>query len=155
MDTFTYSTLNSAWLNNDRIGKWKGTPVYAVKRAALGEECVNGIYYVVFDDGNKLIKLNSSGEFIMHGYITSSGHVEEYNYKMRYISPKEEREVAEERAATEAEREASVASATEEETYEEVIGDVRLGDLVMKTLESARTMTIDSLLEGFNYGLEG
>lgn len=149
MDTFTYSTLNSAWLNNDRIGKWKGTPVYAVKRAALGEECVNGIYYVVFDDGNKLVKLNSSGEFIMHGYITSSGHVEEYNYKMRYISPKEEREAAEERAATEAEREA-----TEEAIAEEIIGDVRLGDLVAQTLATARTMTIDSLLEGFNYGLD-
>ena len=152
MDTFTYSTLNNAWLNNDRIGKWKGTPVYAVKRAALGEECVNGIYYVIFDDGNKLVKLNSSGEFIMHGYITSSGHVEEYNYKMRYISPKEEREAAEERAVTEAEREAKEAAAAEE--YEEVVGDVRLGDLVAQTLATARTMTIDSLLEGFNYGLD-
>jgi len=154
MDTFTYSTLNNAWLNNDRIGKWKGTPVYAVKRAALGEECVNGIYYVIFDDGNKLVKLNSSGEFIMHGYITSSGHVEEYNYKMRYISPKEEREAAEERAATEAEREAKE-TAAEEASYEEVVGDVRLGDLVAQTLATARAMTIDSLLEGFNYGLEG
>ena len=153
MDTFTYSTLNSAWLNNDRIGKWKGTPVYAVKRAALGEECVNGIYYVVFDDGNKSIKITSSGEFIMHGYITSSGHVEEYNYKMRYISPKEEREAAEERAATEAEREVVEKAAAP--AAEEIMGDVRLGDLVAKTLESARTMTIDSLLEGFNYGLEG
>ena len=151
MNTFTYSTLNSAWINNERIGRWKGTPVYAVKRAALGEECVNGIYYVIFDDGNKLVKLNSSGEFIMHGYITSSGHVEEYNYKMRYISPKEEREAAEERAATEAEREAKETAAAEE--YEEVVGDVRLGDLVAQTLATARAMTIDSLLEGFEYGL--
>lgn len=154
MDTFTYSTLNSAWLNDERIGRWKNSPVYAMKRAAMGD-CVNGVYYVIFDDGNKLVKLNSSGEFIMHGYITSSGHVEEYNYKMRYISPKEEKEAAEARAATEAERE-SVALATEEISEaiaEEIIGDVRLGDLVMKTLESARTMTIDSLLEGFNYGL--
>ena len=144
MDTFTYSTLNSAWINNERIGRWKNSPVYAVKRAAMGEECVNGVYYVIFDDGNKLVKLNGSGEFIMHGYITSSGHVEEYNYKMRYISPKEEREAAEER---------EVESAAEE-TYEEVVGDIRLGDLVTQTLETARTMTIDSLLEGFNYGLD-
>lgn len=154
MDTFTYSTLNSAWINNERIGRWKNSPVYAVKRAAMGEECVNGVYYVIFDDGNKLVKLNGSGEFIMHGYITSSGHVEEYNYKMRYISPKEEREAAEERAATEAEREAKE-TATAAEDHEEIIGDVRLGDLVAQTLEAARTMTIDSLLEGFNYGLEG
>ena len=145
MDTFTYSTLNSAWINNERIGRWKNSPVYAVKRAAMGEECVNGVYYVIFDDGNKLVKLNGSGEFIMHGYITSSGHVEEYNYKMRYISPKEEREAA---AATEAEREAA-----EAETYEEVVGDIRLGDLVAQTLATARTMTIDSLLEGFEYGI--
>ena len=149
MDTFTYSTLNNAWLNNDRIGKWKGTPVYAVKRAALGEECVNGIYYVIFDDGNKLVKLNSSGEFIMHGYITSSGHVEEYNYKMTYISPKEEREAA---AATEEEREEKE-TAEEAGENEEVVGDERLGDLVAQTLATARAMTIDSLLEGFEYGI--
>ena len=154
MDTFTYSALKNAWFNDERIGRWKNSPVYAMERASMGDECVNGVYYVIFDDGNKLVKLNSSGEFIMHGYITSSGHVEEYNYKMRYISPKEEREAAEARAATEAEREAKTSAAPAAE-YEEVIGDVRLGDLVMKTLESARTMTIDLLLEGFNYGLEG
>jgi hypothetical protein len=152
MDTFTYSALKNAWLNDDRIGRWKNSPVYAMERASMGDECVNGVYYVIFDDGNKLVKLNGSGEFIMHGYITASGHVEEYNYKMRYISPKEEREAAEERAATEAEREASVASAAED--YEEIIGDVRLGDLVAQTLATARTMTIDSLLEGFNYGMD-
>lgn len=146
MDTFTYSTLNSAWINNERIGRWKNSPVYAVKRAAMGDECVNGVYYVVFDDGNKLVKLNGSGEFILYGYITESGHVEEYNYKMRYISPKEEKEAAEEREAE------SAAPAAEE--HEEIIGDVRLGDLVAQTLETARTMTIDSLLEGFNYGLD-
>jgi hypothetical protein len=72
---------------------------------------------------------------------------------MRYISPKEEREAAEARAATEAEREAK--EEISEAIAEEIIGDVRLGDLVAKTLETARTMTIDSLLEGFNYGLEG
>lgn len=148
MDTFTYSALNNAWFNDERIGRWKNSPVYAMKRSAMGD-CVNGVYYVIFDDGNKLVKLNGSGEFILYGYITSSGHVEEYNYKMRYISPKEEREAAEERAATEAEREAA-----EAETYEEVVGDIRLGDLVAQTLETARTMTIDSLLEGFNYGLD-
>jgi hypothetical protein len=152
MDTFTYSALKNAWMNDDRIGRWSGCPVYAVGRAAMGDECVNGVYYVIFDDGNKLVKLNNSGEFILHGYITSSGHVEEYNYKMRYISPKEEREAAEAKAATEAEREAAETAAP---VAEEIIGDVRLGDLVAKTLETARTMTIDSLLEGFNYGLEG
>lgn len=150
MDTFTYSALNIAWFNDERIGRWSGSPVYAMKRSSMGD-CVNGVYYVIFDDGNKLVKLNSSGEFILYGYITKSGHVEEYNYKMRYISPKEEREAA---AATEAEREASVASATEEASYEEVVGDVRLGDLVAQTLATARAMTIDSLLEGFNYGLD-
>ncbi len=149
MNSFTYSTLKNAWLNDERIGRWSGSPVYAMKRSSM-EDCVNGVYYVIYDDGNKLIKLNSSGEFIVHGYITESGHVEEYNYKMRYISPKEEREAAEARAATEAEREAVETA----EAYEEVVGDVRLGDLVAQTLETVRTMTIDSLLAGFNYGLD-
>lgn len=151
MNTFTRSALKNAWLNDDRIGRWNNSPVYAMERASMGDECVNGVYYVIFDDGNKLVKLNGSGEFILYGYITESGHVEEYNYKMRYISPKEEREAA---AATEAEREAKE-TAAEAAEYEEVIGDVRLGDLVAQTLATARTMTIDSLLEGFNYGLEG
>lgn len=149
MNTFTYSALNNAWFNDERIGRWSGSPVYAMKRSSMGD-CVNGVYYVIFDDGNKLVKLNSSGEFILYGYITESGHVEEYNYKMRYISPKEEREAA---AATEAERERK--EEISEAIAEEIIGDVRLGDLVAQTLEAARAMTIDSLLEGFNYGLEG
>lgn len=152
MDTFTYSALNNAWFNDERIGRWSGSPVYAMKRSAMGD-CVNGVYYVIFDDGNKLVKLNGSGEFILYGYITSSGHVEEYNYKMRYISPKEEREAAEERAATEAERQRKEETAEVEASYEEVVGDVRLGDLVAQTLATARAMTIDSLLEGFEYGI--
>ena len=37
---------------------------------------------------------------------------------------------------------------------DEVIGDVRLGMLVDETLKAARTTSIDSLLAGFNYGLD-
>ena len=37
---------------------------------------------------------------------------------------------------------------------DEVIGDVRLGILVDETLKAARTTSIDSLLAGFNYGLD-
>ena len=45
-------------------------------------------------------------------------------------------------------------SATIVEEYKGVEGDVLLGLLVDDTLKAARTMTIDSLLEGFNYGLD-
>jgi hypothetical protein len=38
--------------------------------------------------------------------------------------------------------------------YEEVVGDVKVGLDIDALLSSVRTMTIDSLLEGFNYGLD-
>ena len=41
-----------------------------------------------------------------------------------------------------------------ENSNEEVIGDVRLGLMVDEMLQGARNMTVNSLLEGFNYGLE-
>lgn len=41
-----------------------------------------------------------------------------------------------------------------ENLNEEIIGDVCLGLMVDEMLSSARDMTVDSLLEGFNYGLE-
>ena len=36
----------------------------------------------------------------------------------------------------------------------EVVADVRLSLLIDETLQGARNMTVNSLLEGFNYGLE-
>jgi hypothetical protein len=40
-----------------------------------------------------------------------------------------------------------------EAAHEVTVGDVKLGLDVDKVLKTAREMTVDSLLEGFNYGL--
>ena len=39
-------------------------------------------------------------------------------------------------------------------TDPEVIADVKIGIDVDKVLKAARELTVDSLLEGFNYGLD-
>lgn len=84
------------------------------------------------------------------GYVTSRGSVTECSrYKYEFSNEKisrNEMKNSNEKMNSKNENEM-------ENSNEEVIGDVRLGLLVDETLSSARNMTIDSLLVGFNYGL--
>ena len=137
MNSFTYDNLRHAWAMNEMIGNWKGKPVYATAKKNIGE-CVNGVYYIVFDDENTIIGINRENRLMQYGTINVKGEVDEFQFAATYVKEMPRKK------EKEPEAEAS-----------EIVGDVRLGELVAQTLKAARDMTVDSLLEGFNYGLEG
>ena len=148
---FTYENLQDAWLHDTRIGNWKGKPVYSVRKDHINEECVNGVYYVVFDDGYKIIGIDSSNRLKEYGSIDRSGNVDEHFAPLKYSVYAEEKKstppaVKKETPATEAVPQPQVAEPT-------VVADVKIGIDVDATLQAARNMTVDSLLEGFEYGL--
>ena len=138
MNSFTYDNLRHAWAMNEKIGNWKGKPVYAIAKKDIGE-CVNGVYYIVFDDENTIIGINRENRLMQYGTINVKGEVDEFQFAATYVK--------------EMPRKKEEPSATPVAEEEEVVGDVRLGELVAQTLKAARDMTVDSLLEGFNYGL--
>lgn len=142
MNSFTYSNLERAWAMSEKIGNWKGKPVYAIAKKDIGE-CVNGVYYIVFDDENTIIGINRENRLMQYGTINVKGEVDEFQFAATYVKEMPQPQKREERK----EVPEAVASG------EEIVGDVRLGELVAQTLKAARDMTVDSLLEGFEYGL--
>lgn len=136
MNSFTYDNLRHAWVMSEKIGNWKGKPVYAIAKKDIGE-CVNGVYYIVFDDENTIIGINRENRLMQYGTINVKGEVDEFPFVATYVKEMPRK------------REPSPAATA----AEEIVGDVRLGELVAQTLKAARGMTVDSLLEGFEYGL--
>ena len=139
MNSFTYDNLRHAWAMNEKIGNWKGKPVYATAKKDIGE-CVNGVYYIVFDDENTIVGINRENRLMQYGTINVKGEVDEFQFAATYVKEMPQSKKREEPSETTA-------------AEEEIVGDVRLGELVAQTLKTARDMTVDSLLEGFNYGL--
>lgn len=140
--TFDYNTLKKAAANGGRIGNWKDLPVFAVKKDDLRKKG-NGAYYIVYDDGNKLVK-KTADTFFCYGSIDKSGVVteqsaREYNlYEAYYMDKKVE---------TRSQPQAAVPVASGPDI------DVRLEMDVDATLKKARELTIGDLLKGFDYGL--
>ena len=94
------------------------------------------------------------------GNVDKNGNVTEFTakrYLLHYEARKEEvkeiprAETPKEHTAVAAGDDASVSSETTSTSG--VMADVQLEILVEDTLKGARQMSIDSLLEGFNYGL--
>lgn len=151
---FSYANLQDAWLHDTRIGNWKGKPVYAVRKDHINEECVNGVYYVVFDDGYKIIGIDSSNRMKEFGSIDRNGNVDEHFAPLKYSAYVEEKskpayvKEKETPLQPQAVEEPAVAAETP------IIADVQIDINVDEVLQAARVMTVDSLLEGFNYGLD-
>lgn len=137
--TFDYNTLKKAAANGGRIGNWKDLPVFAVKKDDLRKKG-NGAYYIIYDDGNKLVK-KTADTFFCYGSIDKSGVVTEQSareyglYETYYVEKKVEKP------------QAAVPVASGPDI------DVRLEMDVDATLKKARELTIGDLLKGFDYGL--
>lgn len=133
---FTYTELRKKSASGERIGRWGTMCVYAASAADL-DDYGNGAYLVLYDDDNRLVKKSPRGEWHSYGWVDSTGNVHEYDAPRRY-------------------KETSVPVEREEKRVEkeEVIADVKIGIDVDKVLKTARELTVDSLLEGFNYGLD-
>ena len=140
---FNYDSLKNAEWNGSKLGSWRGLPVFALSKQRLKEKG-NGAYYVLYDDDNVLVRYHN-GEYRIYGTVDEYGSVNEYDRSRLYF---EVPTAKTEPAATEI----PCAPGPVYEA-EEVVGDVKLGIDVDAVLANARALTVDSLLEGFNYGL--
>ena len=67
---YTYDYLKKAARDNTRIGTWKGIAVYACSKYKY--DAANSLFYVLYDDGNKLVK-----EGYCYGSIDINGIINE------------------------------------------------------------------------------
>ena len=153
---FSYNNLRSAELTGDRVGNWKGFPVFASRRVILDDKA-GGAFFIVYDDDNLIVK-RDNGVWYCYGQVSESGSVTECD-KRRYNVY----ETATKYCATGYEAAAAHAvcgkndaecNGTAAAAADEVVGDVKVGLDIDALLSSVRTMTVDSLLDGFNYGLD-
>lgn len=145
---FDYRSLKRAAQEGTRLGNWNGKAVFAASSAKL-EDLGSGAYYILYDDENKIVG-RYRDHWKSYGEVSESGSVTEYNtprnYNVGYYeAPKTEYK----------------STSTSESNYtpgydvaDHPVGDVKMEIDVEATLEAARTMTVDDLLAGFDYGLE-
>lgn len=139
---FDYYSLKKAANDGVRLGNWKGKPVFACSAGDL-ENRGNGAFYILYDDDNEIVGKDGK-HYYAYGSVDSNGNVSEFNSRRRYsIGCDNVHDHAQ----------AAVSTSTVP-GYDNPVGDVKLEIDVEKTLEKARTMTIDDLLVGFNFGLE-
>lgn len=131
---FTYSSLKAFEKTGDSLGKWSGLPVFPASKYDLKNKG-NGVYYIIYDDANVIVK-RIDDVFYAYGTVDRVGSVDEWGSREAYLDLSEKKTKAK-----------TVPAA------EPVVGDVKLGIDVDDVLKNAREMSIDSLLEGFNYGL--
>ena len=140
---FTYTYLKSADQNGITVGNYNGYDVVPITKSRLSEKENNNFIYLIYDDDNLLYH---------NGYVMATvdknGNVNTFN-KRRYIVRREEPKSA----FTQEVKEIPRAEDPAAETNSSTTGDAVLELMVEDVLKNAREMTIDSLLEGFNYGL--
>ena len=136
---FTYGNLKSFEKTGESLGKWSGLQVFPASKYDLKSKG-NGVYYILYDDSNIIVK-RIDDVFYAYGTVDRVGSVDEWGSKEVYLDLSVKKKAKTVPAAP-------VVAATEA-----VVGDVKLGIDVDDVLKNAREMSIDSLLEGFNYGL--
>ena len=143
---FTYTYLKNAEMNGLTVGRYNGCDVIPTTKETLARNGEKSDYiYLLYDDNNLLYH---NGK--VFAKVDKNGNVTEFMAR-RYLLYEVTKEVP--RAETPKEAPAADDNAYALSNTTEVIADVALGILVEDTLKGARDMSIDSLLEGFNYGL--
>lgn len=151
---FSYDNLSRMARNGDRVGNWKGYPVFAVKKMALDQKS-EGAIFIVYDDDNILVR-RIGNSWYSFGQCSESGQVMEWDRRKYSIYPEPtvyryDTQAYESKAQAAPSKSASEKNST---AASDVMGDVKIGLDIDALLCSVRTMTVDSLLEGFNYGLD-
>lgn len=149
---FSYQNLKAASYNGDRVGNWKGYPVFSSHKVGLDTKG-DGAFFIVYDDDNLIVK-RDNGTWYCYGQVSAEGQVTECDKRRYhvYAEPMTYREAVAAHAVCG--KNAAECDGTAAATDDAVVGDVKLGLDIDALLSSVRTMTVDSLLEGFNYGLE-
>lgn len=147
---FSYVNLKDASKSGMRIGNWRDKGVFTCSESEL-KNMGSGAYYIVYDDNNTLVG-RVGDRWYKFGIVSRDGIVHECDacrYTYHYDTQAYEPAAPKEKDKAPEKREVPQMAAREE-----VIGDVQMGLDVEETLKRARTMTVESLLEGFNYGLD-
>ena len=147
---FNYSTLKEAERSGQKVGNWCGKPVFACAQRNLDNKG-SGAFYIVYDDGNKIVERTNGVAWWEFGYVTESGSVSERPERVKYNTGYSKREEPKKRETPKPAPKATQAPAA---SYEPVVADVKLNLDIDETLRRAREMTIDDLLAGFTYGLD-
>lgn len=165
---FDYNTLKRAARDGSRLGNWNGKAVFAASVESLDNKG-SGAYYILYDDENKIVARTNSG-WKSYGEVSAQGSVNEYNSARNYKTPAEAAAAAR-KASTSGMRYSSetIPQAVMTVSYapvgtggsyspgydrtERPVGDVKTELDVEATLQRAREMTIENLLEGFLPGL--
>lgn len=129
----------------DCAGKYQGKNVFPIYKDDLKNKGT-GAYYIIVDSGNVLVKVDYDGDYKALGWVEENGNVELYSQPQVFYTESRKKS---------APAPAPVKPQAKPEIYvpAPVVGDVKLEIDVDEVLKAARTMTVDSLLEGFNYGL--
>jgi hypothetical protein len=139
---FDYRSLKRAAQEGTRLGNWNGKAVFAASSAKL-DDLGSGAYYILYDDENKIVG-RYRDHWKSYGEVSESGSVTEYNTPRNYnIAPKVESKSTSESSYTPG-----------YDVVDHPVGDVKMEIDVEATLQAARTMTVEDLLAGFDYGLE-
>ena len=143
---FTYQNLEMISKKGTSIGKWKGKNVFTCSESEL-KNMGSGAHYIIYDDNNTLVG-KIGDRWYKFGNVNTDGVVQEcdacrytYHYDTQAYEP----------AALKEEKTPEKKAVPQVAAREEVIGDVQKGLDVEETLKRARTMTVESLLEGFSY----
>lgn len=133
---FDYYTLQDFAEDGTKLGNWKGKSVFACTKGDLKHKG-NGAFYIVYDDDNKLVG-KQNGDFYEYGTVDKHGTVHEHGSVKGYGA-----------------RRTNVPKPSGEKKpkADMLVGDVKTGLDVDAVLKSAREMTVEDLLRGFNYGL--
>ena len=136
---FTYGNLKSFEKTGESLGKWSGLQVFPASKYDLKSKG-NGVYYILYDDSNIIVK-RIDDVFYAYGTVDRVGSVDEWGSRAPYLDLSEKKKAK------------PMPAAPAPQIPVAVVGDVKLEIDVDDVLKKAREMSIDSLLEGFNYGL--
>ncbi len=143
---FNFNNLRNAYENGESLGEWKNLRVFACpKHKLLGFG--NGAFYIVYDDNNAIVGQNR-GQWYKFGNVSVEGRVTEHSKQIYMLPAYEVAKAAEEMPHAVCGKTAAACDGTVE-----VVADVNINLDIENMLKAARTMTVSSLLEGFNYGL--
>jgi hypothetical protein len=70
---FSYQNLKMAELGGDRVGNWKGFPVFASRRVLVDDKA-SGAFFIVYDDDNVIVK-RDNGVWYCYGQVSAEGQV--------------------------------------------------------------------------------
>jgi hypothetical protein len=140
MDFTPKGIKKEAMTNDGYIGKWDGKPIYGLTYNDIMKNGERNRIYIAYDIPElPIISINQNGDAYVIANITDrSGTVKACPIPIPCDPIK----------TSEPPRELPISSVAPP-TEDPVIGDVLLGLVVEDVLASARTKTIDSMLEGF------